>query len=118
MNSSAISVSCLRKAYQDKKTVLDGVDLEAQAGRGFRLDEVASGVIVAQTASGRVAIGVHDGVAAYLDVDTKFGAVRNDLDDAGRHGPDARTVEVHARTSFGDVVVRRSSATYTLREEE
>jgi hypothetical protein len=38
-----------------------------------------------------------------------------DLDDAGR--PDARTVEVHARTSFGDVVVRRSSATYTLREE-
>jgi hypothetical protein len=40
-----------------------------------------------------------------------------DLDDAGRPGPDARTVEVHARTSFGDVVVRRSSATYTLREE-
>src|SRR6266487_2398725 len=84
---------------------------------GFRLDEVASGVIVAQTASGRVEIGVHDGVAAYLDLDTKFGAVRNDLDDAGRPEPDARTVEVHARTSFGDVVVRRSSGTYTLREE-
>lgn len=68
---------------------------------------------MAQTASGRVEIGVHDGVAAYLDLDTKFGAVRNDLDDK----PDARTVEVHARTSFGDVVVRRSSATHTLREE-
>jgi len=35
MNSSAISVSCLRKAYRDKKTVLDGVDLEAQAGTVF-----------------------------------------------------------------------------------
>ena len=36
MNSSAISVSGLRKAYGDK-TVLDGVDLEAQAGTVFAL---------------------------------------------------------------------------------
>jgi hypothetical protein len=40
-----------------------------------------------------------------------------DLDDAGRPGPDARTVEVPARASFGEVVVRRSSATHTLRKE-
>ena len=36
MNSSAIAVSGLRKAYRDK-TVLDGVDLEAQAGAVFAL---------------------------------------------------------------------------------
>jgi hypothetical protein len=126
----------IRNSNGATRVGLAGADLRVKAGNGeivvdralasvdarsangdVRLDEVASGVIVAQTASGRVEIGVHDGVAAYLDLDTKFGAVRNDLDDAGRPEPDARTVEVHARTSFGDVVVRRSSATHTLREE-
>lgn len=92
--------------------------VDARSANGnIRLDEVARGVVAAQTAAGRVEIGVRDGVAAYLDLDTRFGTLRNDLDDSGRPEPDADTVEVRARTSFGDIVIHRSFASHALREE-
>ena len=54
------------------------------ANGDVRLDEVAGGSVVAQSAFGSVEIGVADGVPAWLDLETKFGHVRNDLDDAER----------------------------------
>jgi hypothetical protein len=47
-----------------------------------RIGEVARGAAVAQTAFGQIEIGVLDGVAAWLDLHTKFGNVHNALDDA------------------------------------
>ena len=92
--------------------------VDARSANGdIRLDEVARGLVVARTAAGSVEIGVHDGVAAYLDLDTRYGSLRNDLDAAGPPEPDAQTVEVHVRTSFGDVVIHRPFARHTLREE-
>jgi hypothetical protein len=40
---------------------------------------------------------------------TQYGNVRNDLDAVERSEPGEATVEVRARTSFGDITVRRSS---------
>ncbi|HYW22542.1 MAG TPA: DUF4097 family beta strand repeat-containing protein [Terriglobales bacterium] len=92
--------------------------VDARSSNGvIRLDEVVRGLVVAETAAGRVEIGIGDGVAAYLDLDTKFGVIRNDLDVAGPPQPDAETVEVHVRTAFGDVVIHRSFARHTLEEE-
>ena len=50
------------------------------ANGDVRLGEVARGAVVAQTAMGDIEVGVRDGVAAWLELDTKFGKVHNDLD--------------------------------------
>jgi hypothetical protein len=74
---------------------------------------VGGGAVVAQTALGKVDIGIRDGVAAWLDLDTHFGKVHNELDAAGRPQPGDATVEVRARSSFGDITIRRAVARST-----
>jgi hypothetical protein len=54
------------------------------ANGDVRLGEVAHGAVLAQTALGKVEIGIRDGVAAWLDLNTRFGNVHNDLDTAER----------------------------------
>ena len=80
------------------------------ANGDVRLGEVAHGVVLAQTAFGKVEIGIRDGAAAWLDLNTRYGTVRNDLDAAERPGPGEDAVEVRARTAFGDITIHRSSA--------
>jgi hypothetical protein len=80
------------------------------ANGGVRLGEIERGAVVAQSAFGAVEVGVREGVAAWLDLDTKFGDVKNELDAADRPGPGEDAVEVHASTSYGDVSIRRSFA--------
>ncbi|MGN6378186.1 MAG: DUF4097 family beta strand repeat-containing protein [Gaiellales bacterium] len=79
------------------------------ANGDVRLGEIESGSVVAQTSLGKIEIGVRTGVAAWLDLDTKFGRVVNGLDDAERPDAGEDTVEVRARTSFGDITIRRAS---------
>jgi hypothetical protein len=79
------------------------------ANGDIHLDEVISDAIVAETGCGNVDIGVRYGVAAWLDLHTGFGRVRNVLDVSGRPGPSERTVEVRARSGFGDITVRRAA---------
>ena len=80
-----------------------------------RLGEVDRGAIVAQSAFGPIEVGVRDGVAVWLDLDTKYGNVQNDLDAAERPGPTDDVVEIHAHTSMGDITVRRAAGTGVLR---
>jgi DUF4097 and DUF4098 domain-containing protein YvlB len=83
----------------------------AKTARGdVRLGEVARGDVRAETAYGQVEVGIRDGVAAWLDLDTRFGKVHNDLDAAESPAPGEDSVDVRARTSFGDITVRRSKA--------
>jgi len=79
------------------------------ANGDVRLGRVERGEVVAQSAFGVVEVGVADRVAAWLDLDTKFGTVRNDLDEAERPGSSEETVEVHAQTSMGDITIHRSA---------
>jgi Putative adhesin len=80
------------------------------ANGDIRLGEVAHGTVVAQTGLGKVEIGIRDGAAAWLDLNTRYGTVRNDLDAAEHPGPGEDAVEVRARTAFGDITIHRSSA--------
>jgi Putative adhesin len=92
--------------------------VEAKTALGdVRVGEVEQGSVVAHSAFGSVEVGVRDGVAAWLDLDTKFGSVQNDLDSAEAPGPSENPVEVHAQTSYGDVKVHRSFASRNEREE-
>ena len=87
------------------------------ANGDVRLGEVAHGDVLAQTAFGKVEIGIRDGVAAWLDLNTRYGIVRNDLDTADRPGAGEDAVEVRARTSFGDITINRSVANDTGKDE-
>ncbi len=87
------------------------------ANGNVRLDEVARGPIVAQSAFGAVDVGVREGVAAWLDLETKFGTVHNDLDAAERPRAEDEAVEVHAHTSMGDITIHRSFTSNTPKEE-
>jgi putative adhesin len=82
-----------------------------------RLGEVERGAVVAQSAFGTVEVGVREGVAAWLDLDTKFGSVQNDLDASDRPSPSEDAVELNARTSYGDIAIHRSFASRTGRDE-
>jgi DUF4097 and DUF4098 domain-containing protein YvlB len=88
-----------------------GGTVAAKSANGdVRLGEVAHGAVLAQTGLGKVEIGIRDGVAAWLDLNTRYGTVRNDLDTADRPGAGEEAVEVRARTAFGDITIHRSSA--------
>lgn len=69
---------------------------------------VERGAAVLETKLGDVEVGVCDGTAAWLDVSASAGKVRNALDAADAPDASAETVEVRARTSVGDVVIRRA----------
>lgn len=88
-----------------------GARVEARTSNGgIRVDGAAGGAVSLQTATGDLEIGVAEGTTAWLDLTTGHGRVRNELDDPGRApDPSARTVEVRARTSFGDITVHRSA---------
>ncbi|HZB29404.1 MAG TPA: DUF4097 family beta strand repeat-containing protein [Streptosporangiaceae bacterium] len=73
-----------------------------------RVGEVVRGAVVLETGFGELEIGVADGTAAWLDVRSRHGSVRSELDPADGAEPGAETVEVRARTGFGDIVIRRS----------
>lgn len=86
------------------------------ANGDVRLGEVVRGSVVLETRLGDLEVGIRDGTAAWLDVSAKAGKLHNELDAADAPEPSADTVEVRARTSAGDVVVRRRAT--SAREEE
>lgn len=86
-------------------------DVTAATSRGdVRVTRVSRGVAALSTGFGEIEIGIEAGTAALLDVHTRFGAVRSQLDAADRPGPGDETAEVRARTGYGDIVIRRAAA--------
>ncbi len=72
-----------------------------------RLGEVVRGAIVLETRIGDLEVGIREGTAAWLDVNAAAGRVHNALAAATAPESSAETVEVRARTSLGNVVIRR-----------
>jgi hypothetical protein len=84
------------------------VDVKSSNG-SIRVGEVARGAATLHTATGDLEIGVATGTAAWLDLKTGHGRVRNALEDLTRAPEKSdETVEVRAYTAFGDIIVRRS----------
>ena len=77
------------------------------ANGDVRLGEVVRGSVVLETKIGDLEVGIPEGTTAWLDVNSRFGHVHNALDAADAPEPSADTVEVRARTSVGEVVIRR-----------
>lgn len=72
------------------------------------LGEVSSGSIRAESAYGDVTVGVLPGIAAWLDLASKNGYLRNELDGEGAPDPSEQTVSVRARTQASTITIRRA----------
>ena len=64
-----------------------------------------------ETQAGDLEVGIGEGTAAWLDVSAGVGKIHNALASAEAPGSSAEKVEVRARTSVGDIVVRRAVET-------
>jgi DUF4097 and DUF4098 domain-containing protein YvlB len=73
-----------------------------------RVREAMGGSLELETAYGRVEAGVSPGTAAWLDVQSASGTVKNLMTafDAPTESED--TVRIRARTAYGDIVIRRA----------
>ncbi|GAB6899579.1 DUF4097 family beta strand repeat-containing protein [Kineosporia succinea] len=86
---------------------LAGVEAKTSAG-DIRLGSVCTGSVSATTSYGNLEIGIAPGTAAWLDLNARHGAVRSGLEDADGPGDSELTVEIHATTGYGDIVLRRA----------
>jgi DUF4097 and DUF4098 domain-containing protein YvlB len=85
-----------------------GVDARTANG-SIRVGGVVSGAVALRTAMGDVEVGIAAGTAAWLDVHTGHGRVRNELDSVTDEPGEAdHKVEVRAQTSFGDIRLHRA----------
>ncbi|MCX4965441.1 DUF4097 domain-containing protein [Streptomyces sp. NBC_00654] len=76
----------------------------------LRVAEVASGTVQLETRYGAIEVGVREGTAAWLDVSSGRGQVRNTLTSSETPGKTEDTVEVRARTRHGNIDIRRARA--------
>jgi DUF4097 and DUF4098 domain-containing protein YvlB len=99
----------VRAANGDIRVERAGSGVDAKTSNGdIRVGEVARGSVTLGTAMGELEIGIAEGTAAWLDVNTGFGHVRNLLESTGRPDEAGKTVEVRGRTSYGDITIHRS----------
>lgn len=86
-------------------------DVTAASSNGeVVIGEVIRGKVSATAKNGGVEVGVREGSAAWLELNTGVGRVYNELAsaDAPEDGESLDRVEIHAETKLGDVTVRRT----------
>ncbi|GIM96042.1 DUF4097 family beta strand repeat-containing protein [Paractinoplanes toevensis] len=84
-----------------------GVDAKTSNGN-IRLGEVVRGSVVLATAAGGLDIGIAEGTAAWLELNTGFGHVVNHMENTTRPDETGNTVEIRGRTGYGDIAIHRS----------
>lgn len=72
------------------------------------LHEVSGGSVEVESGYGEVSVGVREGVPAWLDLSSKNGRVRNELEADRAAAGSEQAVAVRARTQLGDITVRRA----------
>jgi DUF4097 and DUF4098 domain-containing protein YvlB len=80
------------------------------ANGNIRVGDASQGSLRLETSLGELEVGIHPGSAAYLDVNTKAGTVHNQMESTGQPAPSEETVQVYARNSFGNIIIRHATA--------
>ncbi|WP_327691867.1 DUF4097 family beta strand repeat-containing protein [Streptomyces sp. NBC_00461] len=76
----------------------------------LRVAEVARGEVRLETSNGPIEIGIREGTAAWLDVSSNRGQVRNTLTASEAPEQTEDTVKVRARSNWGTIDVLRAKA--------
>ncbi|MER5892568.1 DUF4097 family beta strand repeat-containing protein [Streptomyces sp. NPDC001876] len=74
----------------------------------LRVDEIVRGTVELETSFGAIDIGVREGTAAWLDVKSSRGQVRNSLTVSETPEGAEDTVKIRARTRWGSIDIRRA----------
>ncbi|MFD3503100.1 DUF4097 domain-containing protein [Streptomyces sp. NPDC058676] len=74
----------------------------------LRVAEVARGTVQLETSNGSIEVGIREGTAAWLDVSSNRGQVRNALATSEAPEQTEDTVKVRARTNWGNIDVLRA----------
>ena len=81
--------------------------LATSTNGSIQLNEVVRGTVELDVTAGDLEIGIREGTAAWLDVNTMTGRILNSM--AATDQPETgETVTVRARTYTGDIVIRRT----------
>lgn len=80
--------------------------VQAKSGSGDIAVNRTGGSLDLRTASGSVAVGIADGMAAWLDLDSGTGEIRISLDSTAQPPPHEPYASVRARTASGDITVQ------------
>jgi hypothetical protein len=78
------------------------------ANGDVRVGQAVSGSVTARTGFGQIEVGIPEGTAAWLDLSTGYGEVRNGLDRSGPPKPGEESVEVRAHSGYGDITITRA----------
>ncbi|MGW6540794.1 DUF4097 family beta strand repeat-containing protein [Streptomyces sp. NPDC055051] len=76
----------------------------------LRVSEVSHGEVHLETSNGSIEVGVREGTAAWLDVSSHRGQVRNTLSASEAPTDTEDTVTIRARTNWGNIDIRRARA--------
>ncbi|KQV20094.1 MULTISPECIES: DUF4097 family beta strand repeat-containing protein [unclassified Kitasatospora] len=76
----------------------------------LRVGEVARGTVQLETSYGAIEVGIREGTAAWLDVNSGAGQVRNTLTASESPEQTEDSVKIRARTRYGNIDVRRARA--------
>jgi DUF4097 and DUF4098 domain-containing protein YvlB len=74
-----------------------------------RIGEVVRGSILLETGYGKLEVGIRKGTAAWVDVSTRYGSVRNSLHAYDGPQQSDETVEVRAHTNYGHITIHHSA---------
>ncbi len=78
------------------------------ASGSILINDLERGSVQLETTYGALEVGIRNGTAAWLDVSSQRGGVHNSLRADTPRDSDA-TAQVRARTTYGDIVIRRSA---------
>ncbi|MFD9966790.1 DUF4097 domain-containing protein [Streptomyces sp. NPDC059017] len=101
----------VRGANGDIEVRRAGDSVTATTAHGaLRVGEVARGTVQLETAHGAIEVGVREGTAAWLDVSSRSGQVRNTLSASEAPEQTEGSVEVRARTRHGNIDIRHATS--------
>jgi DUF4097 and DUF4098 domain-containing protein YvlB len=78
------------------------------AAGDIRIGEVIRDTVVLETAVGEIEVGIREGSAAWLELNSLTGTVHNTLTPSDGPGGTTETVQIKAHTYTGDVIIRRA----------
>jgi hypothetical protein len=88
----------------------DGSVTATTASGAIRIGRMTHGQAKLMNGSGNIEVGINEGSAASIDVNSERGAVHNFVSSQGEPGASDAKVAVHARTRHGDIIIQRAAS--------
>ena len=88
----------------------DGSITATTASGAIRIGRMTHGQAKLMNGSGNIEVGISEGTAVSIDVNSERGAVHNFVSSEGDADPSYHKVMVHARTRHGDIIIQRAAS--------